>query len=184
MTAVRIATASTALDRARNLSQALADAARRARISTRSRRNYTGGGFHARQGAGIMRLIILGSFWLMVVLPSVVAIFYYALIASDQYISEANFTISGGDTPKLDGIGALTGIPSISAIQDTQIVTNYIESRAAVEKLETKIDVRRLYSVPNADWLSRFNPTKADREICQLLEENGRCVYQNAFRYS
>jgi capsular polysaccharide transport system permease protein len=151
---------STALERARNLSQALADAARRARISTRSRRNFTGGGFHARQGAAVMRFIIFGSFWIMVILPSVVAIAYYGLIASDQYISEAKFTVSGGEIPKLDSIAALTGIPARSAIQDTQIVTNYIESRAAVEKLDSLINIRRLYSTSDADWFSRFDSTK------------------------
>lgn len=151
---------STALERARNLSLALADAARRARISTRSRRNYTGGGFHARQGAAVMRFIILGSFWIMVVLPSLTGIIYYGLIASDQYISEAKFTVSGGEIPKLDSIAALTGIPARSVIQDTQIVTNYIESRAAVEKLDSQINIRRLYSRPEADWFARFNPNK------------------------
>jgi capsular polysaccharide transport system permease protein len=151
---------STALERARDLSKALANAARRARISTRSRRSYTGGGFNARQGAAVMRFIIFGSFWLIVALPSLTTSLYYGLIASDQYISEANFTVSGGETPKLDSIGALTGIPSSSVIQDTQIVTNYIESRAAVEKLDSQINLRELYSTSTADWFSRFDSTK------------------------
>ena len=151
---------STALERARNLSQALADAARRARISTRSRRNFTGGGFQARQGAAVIRFIILGSFWIMVVLPSLMGGIYYGLIASDQYISEAKFTVSGGETPKLDSIAILTGIPGRSVLQDTQIVTNYIESRAAVEKLDSQLNIRRLYSRPEADWFARFSPSK------------------------
>jgi capsular polysaccharide transport system permease protein len=152
--------ASNALERARTLSQALADAARRARFSTRLRKNYIGGGFQARQGAAIIRFVILGSFGLMVILPSVLAMLYFGLIASDQYISEAKFTVSGGEAPKLDSIGALTGIPASAIIQDTQIVTNYIESRAAVEKLDLKINIRSLYSIPGADWFARFNPSK------------------------
>jgi len=151
---------STALERARNLSQALADAARRARLSTRSRRNFTGGGFHARQGAAIMRFVIFSSFCIMVILPSVTAILYYGLIASDQYISEARFTISGGETPKLDSLGTLMGIPAVAVIQDTLIVTNYIQSRAAIEKLDSLVHIRKLYSTSEADWFARFDPRK------------------------
>jgi len=151
---------STALTRARDVSQALSDAARRARFSTRSRRKFVGGGFQARRGAGLMRLAAVVSFCAMVLIPAVTAAVYYGLVASDQYIAEAKFTVSGGEVPKLDSIGALTGIPAVSVIQDTQIVTNYIESRAAVEKLESAVNIRRLYSADTIDWFSRFNSSK------------------------
>jgi capsular polysaccharide transport system permease protein len=150
-----------ALDRARILSQALSDAARRARFSTRTRRAYAGGGFHARRGATIVRWIILISFYLMVVAPSLVAALYYGFIASDQYVAEAKFTVSSGDVPVIDNFGALTGMPAVSIIQDTQIVTNYIQSRAAVEKLDRVIGIRGLFSKSAVDWLSRFGSKKS-----------------------
>src|ERR1700687_5436531 len=152
------ASAAAALDR--DVSQALSDAARRARFSTRSRRKFVGGGFQARRGAGLMRLAAGVSFCAMVLIPAVTAAVYYGLVASDQYIAEAKFTVSGGEVPKLDSIGALTGIPAVSVIQDTQIVTNYIESRAAVEELESAINIRRLYSADTIDWFSRIHSSK------------------------
>ena len=48
----------------------------------------------------------------------------------------------------------------MAVIQDTQIVTNYVASRDALEKLEKKVDIRQLYSTTAADWLSRFNSEK------------------------
>ncbi|HWG05772.1 MAG TPA: lipopolysaccharide biosynthesis protein [Beijerinckiaceae bacterium] len=149
-----------ALDRARVVSQALADAARLARVSKRSRRALVGGGFQARAGARFARLAILVSFVLMVVVPSLSAAIYYAFIASDQYVAEAKFTVTGGAPPSPDSFGSFTGIPAIAIIQDTQIVTNYIGSRAAVEKLDQTIGLRNLYANPDADRLSRFNPSK------------------------
>jgi capsular polysaccharide transport system permease protein len=146
-----------ALERARIVSQALSEAARRVRLSTR-RRVYSSGGFHARRGARAMRLAMLVSFYLMVVVPSLCGFIYYGFLASDQFVSETKFTISGGDAPMLDGIGALTGVPAISVVQDTQIVVKYIEGRAALEQLEKAIGVRELYARPEADWLARFNP--------------------------
>jgi capsular polysaccharide transport system permease protein len=151
---------SSALDRARNLSQALSDAARRARFSIRTRRTYGDGGFRARRGASFMRWAIPVSFCLVVAIPSFSAAIYYNFVASDQYVAEAKFTVSSSESPALDSIGALTGIPAVSVIQDTQIVTNYIQSRAALEKLEALIDIRRLFTRADADWLSRFDSRK------------------------
>jgi capsular polysaccharide transport system permease protein len=161
---------SSALARARDLSQALADAARRARLSSRSRRKFVGGGFQARKGAAFMRAAAFISFFAMVALPASATAIYYTFIASDQYLSEAKFTVSGGEPARLDGIGAFTGIPAISVIQDTQIVTNYIESRAAVEKLETTINLRKLYSGDGADWFARFNPNKPIEKLVKYWQ--------------
>jgi capsular polysaccharide transport system permease protein len=151
---------SSALVRARNLSQALSEAARRARFSVRTRRKYTDGGFHARRGAVLMRWAIQVTFCLMVVVPTLFAILYYGFIASDEYVAEAKFTVSSNQGPAIDSIGALTGMPGLSVIQDTQIVINYIESRAALERLEALIDIRGLFSRPDADWLSRLDSKK------------------------
>jgi capsular polysaccharide transport system permease protein len=148
------------LTRARVMSQALADAARRARFSTRSRRALASGGFQARRGARAMRIFRAVSFVLMVAAPSLAAAIYFGFIASDQYVAEAQFTVMGGEIPPPDGIASMTGIPAAAIIQDTQIVTNYIESRAAVEKLESSTGLRRLYSGDNIDFWARFDPSK------------------------
>lgn len=161
---------SSALTRARDLSQALSDAARRARFSARSRSKFSSGGFQARRGADLMRAAAVFSFLAMVAVPSLAVCTYYAFIASDQYTAEAKFTVSGGEIPKLDGIGAFAGIPALSAIQDTQIVTNFIESRAAVEKLDATINLRKLFSREGADWFARFNPDKPIEKLVKYWQ--------------
>jgi capsular polysaccharide transport system permease protein len=60
----------------------------------------------------------------------------------------------------LDALSSLTGIPSAQVIQDTQVVTNFIESRALVEHLAENADLRGRYSVPEADFYARLNPGK------------------------
>lgn len=151
----------TALERARHVSQALSDAARRARFSSKSRRNLTGGGFAARKGAAAFRLMAIISFWLMVGIPGAVAIVYIGFLASDQYRVDVQFTVAGGEPIMADGLTAITGIPSLTIIQDVQIVTNFLQSRAAVEKIQEKVDLRAKYSSrEEADWYARFNPSK------------------------
>ena len=150
----------TALEKLRQVSQALSDAARRSRMSARARNAYSGGGFQGRRGARAMRWAVIASFFLIVVAPSVAGAIYYGFIAADQFVSVADFTVSGGEAPAPDGLGALTGIPALAIIQDTQIVANYVHSRAALEVLEKTADIRDIYATPKADPLARFNPKK------------------------
>jgi capsular polysaccharide transport system permease protein len=159
-----------ALDRARALSQALADAARLARISRRGRRALVGGGFQARRGANVLRVAVFISFILMVAIPSAGGALYYGFVASDQYVAEAKFTITGGEPPTTDTFGSFTGIPAMAIIQDTQIVVNYIHSRAALEKLDNTINIRSLYATSEADRLSRFNPSKPIEKFVRYWE--------------
>lgn len=147
------------LDRAKQISQALADAARTARFSTHGRSSYGSGGFGARRGARVLRIATIASLLLCVVLPTLANAIYYAFIASDQYVSQARFSVTVGQTPTLDGFASITGLASMAIVRDTQIVTNYIASRAAVEKLDRRIGLRALYSDPKYDRFARFDPS-------------------------
>jgi capsular polysaccharide transport system permease protein len=157
------------LERTRILSQALAEAARRARVSRRSRR-YIQGGFQARRGEAAMRLARIVSFWLLVAIPTAVAGFYYAFVAADQFQSEAQFTVQGGDTPVIDSIGSITGMPGLAVVQDTQIVTNYIESRAAFEKLDKTVGLRQMFSSGGADFWARLDPDKPIEKLVKYWQ--------------
>lgn len=147
------------LDRAQKLSEALADAARRARFSSRSKR-FVKGGFSARRGQTLFYWFAMISFWIMVAIPSLAGITYFGFLASDQYVAEFKFTVAGSELPVTDRIGAITGIPALSIVQDTQIVVNHLTSRAAVERIEQKFALRDHYSATSIDFFARFNPDK------------------------
>lgn len=161
----------TPLDRAKQISQALADAARMARFSTRGRSSYGGGGFKARRGAGALRIAVLASFLAFVLAPTLSSAVYYAFIASDQYVSQAKFSVTVSQIPQLDGIASVTGLASMAIVRDTQIVTNYIASRAAVEKLEARIDLRKLYSDEKFDRFARFDPKEPIEKFVRYWEK-------------
>ncbi|MBV1703869.1 MAG: lipopolysaccharide biosynthesis protein [Hyphomicrobiales bacterium] len=154
-----------ALDRARIVSTALADAARRARFSARSRRAMSGGGFGAREGAKLMRAFAWATFALFVAIPTAAAAIYYGFVASDQYVSTAKFTVIGGVVPAPDGIAKLTGIPAAAIVQDTQVIVDYLGSRAAAEDLQKKADIAGAYSGPSVDFLSRLDPNGPVEEL-------------------
>jgi capsular polysaccharide transport system permease protein len=153
------------------VSRALTDAARRARFSTRARGAYRGGSFAARSGAKLMRILTIALFVAMVALPNAVTILYFGLIASDQYVSEAKFTVSSGAIPKMDAVGSVTGVPPLLIVQDTQVVTSYIASRAMVEALDRDIGLRAVYSAPSIDWWARFRKSKPIEKFTDYWEK-------------
>jgi capsular polysaccharide transport system permease protein len=160
-----------ALERAHAVSKALTEAARRARFSIRARGAYRGGSFEARAGAKLMRTLTIALFVAMVVVPDLVVTIYFGLIASDQYVSEAKFTVSSAAIPKMDGLGSVTGVPPILIVQDTQVVTSYIDSRAMVEQLERTTGLRDAYSSSLIDWWSRFCKNKPIEKFTDYWEK-------------
>lgn len=159
-----------ALERAQAISRALTDAARRARFSSRARGAYRGGSFDARRGAKLMRILTVALFVVLVAAPTLVAVVYFGLLASNQYISEARFTVSSGAIPKMDAVGSVTGVPPMLIVQDTQVVTNYIHSRPMVEALQRTIALRDIYSSSAIDWWARFRSDKPIEKFVDYWE--------------
>ena len=148
------------VERAKSVSRSLSDAARRARFSTRARGAFKGGSFEARRGTKVLRIVTIVLLVLMVIVPNLVSTVYYGLIASDQYVSEARFTVSTAALPKFDGLGSVTGLPPMLIVQDTQVVTNYIHSRAMVEQLERTVGLRDSYTSKSINSWARFGKDK------------------------
>ncbi len=157
----------TALARVRAMSLALSDAARRTRLSTRRTARLSSGGFEARRDAKVVKYLVLASFIAVVLAPTLGAILYYGFFAADQYVAQAEFSVSAGESPLRDGVASLTGIPSQLILQDTQIITNFIHSREMVDKLEARVKLRSLYATDKADALARFD---ADKPVERLVK--------------
>ncbi len=97
-------------------------------------------------------------FWVIVILPTTVASIYFGLIASDVYISQSKFVIynpqqpssAGGLSMLLQGAGFSSSTYGIYAAHD------YILSRDALQKLQSQLNIRAMYSAPGIDWINRF----------------------------
>ena len=150
----------TALARVRAMSVALSDAARRTRMSSRRSKQLSSGGFEARGDAKVAKYLLLASFVAVFVAPTLAAVLYFGFFAADQFVAQAEFSVSAGESPLRDGVASLTGIPAQLILQDTQIITNFIHSREMVDKLEARVNLRSLYSTDKADGLARFDAKK------------------------
>jgi capsular polysaccharide transport system permease protein len=118
-----------------------------------------------RERAGPVSIHAIKKYWLfaiIVVLPTLLAIMYYGLVASDIYVSEASFIVRSPQLQTSNGLSALlqsTGVAAFAkAPDDVYAVSNFVLSRDALRQLDKKVDFRGAMSNPNIDMLSRFDP--------------------------
>ncbi len=94
-------------------------------------------------------------FLLVVVIPSLLAVFYYGAMAADIYISESRFIIRSPDRPSSSPLGSLlSGTGFNRAQDDSYTVQDYIASRDAMRMLDEKFNLREVYA--KGDSIARF----------------------------
>jgi len=136
----------------------LSATARKLRFSTSSRSAlYKAVGLRPQLSERLFTLAAVLITILYLIVPNVLSIFYFGYLASDQYQTEARFTVRSS-TPAIgkDQMAKVTGIPKAKIVQDTQMVTNYIESRDMLELLEKEVGLRAIYSDPAIDVWARL----------------------------
>ena len=124
-----------------------------------------GGGFRARKGDRLFFRGLIASAVIMLALPLIVASAYFGLVASDQYVTQFEFSLRNGDTSALDALSGLAGVAASQQNIDSQVLVNFVPSRAMMEKLDTSLALRKIYSRPEIDWWSRFNPKKSVEDL-------------------
>ncbi len=108
----------------------------------------------------------LWSLAIAVGIPILLSAIYFYLIAADQYAAHAKFSVRSPDVGSVDLLGSLTGMSSAgSSTSDAHVVSDYINSRELVEVLDEKIDLRAIFSRPEADFLARFDPEESVEEL-------------------
>lgn len=97
------------------------------------------------------------SFIVVVVLPSLVAGAYFLALAADQYVAEFRMSLRTVDAPRIEPLALFGGNGGNTiAASESQIVSQFIASRAIVDELDPKLDLRRMFSPPQADWWARL----------------------------
>ena len=117
---------------------------------------------------------ILLSFIAFVLAPSMAVILYFAFFASDQFAVESKFAVrsveveaqpsetSGGTSSPSSG-----GFSFTATGQNAYIVTSYIRSRAIVDDMSAKLNLREIYRRPEADFWARLNRNASIDELTQ-----------------
>jgi BexC/CtrB/KpsE family polysaccharide export inner-membrane protein len=111
-----------------------------------------------RRPDGLLRRVPL-AFLLVVALPTLLTVFYYAVLAAPRYVSEAQFVVraQGQQAPATGGLGlALESVGLSTAATDAYIVHEYMTSRDGLAELNQRIDVERVLAKAPLDIVERY----------------------------
>ena len=96
-------------------------------------------------------------FLVTVVVPTVLAVGYFGLAASDVYTSESSFVVRSPEKPSAGTLGVLLkGAGFASARDESYTVQSYILSRDALQALATEVGLDKAWASPDVDRISRF----------------------------
>lgn len=114
-------------------------------------------------------------FWLAFVMPTVFAVLYYGIIASDVYISESRFVVRAPDKPAIGGLGLLVRSSGFSNAGDEIYATqDYLTSRDALHAIDQNNGFRQAFSNPRISVFDRFAGLGGDPSFESLFK-----YYQN-----
>jgi capsular polysaccharide transport system permease protein len=95
---------------------------------------------------------------LLAFLPTIVAVLYFGLVASDRYMSEAKFVVRTAAKPSgLSGLGSFLEMTGLARSQDDVFsVQDFLTSRDAVQQLAEKLPIADIYNRRGADLVARY----------------------------
>ncbi|MDT2019462.1 capsule biosynthesis protein [Methylocella sp. CPCC 101449] len=117
--------------------------------------------------------IFKASFICCVVIPALVVSLYFAFIASDQFATEARFAVrtaqfegdpSGNIKPGVASGGSPVRVPSLAG-QEAYVVAAYIRSAAIFDDFPKSLDLRAIFSRPEADFWARLKSNATREEL-------------------
>lgn len=99
-------------------------------------------------------------FVVVVVIPFLLSVLYYGLLASDVYISESKFVMRSPEKPAATGIGViLQGAGFTSGADEIYAAQSFATSRDALRAVNRNDAFERAYSQPEIFVTDRFDPT-------------------------
>ncbi len=99
-------------------------------------------------------------------LPVVISALYFGLMASDVYISFCKFSVRSAGQTKASTLGELfSSAVSGTHAGDSELVREFILSRAMLNKLQEELLLKSLYSKPTVDFVSRLKKDCTDEEF-------------------
>jgi capsular polysaccharide transport system permease protein len=116
---------------------------------------------------------LIASFTIVVIVPVIAASIYFALFASDRFVSELRFAVRGSTEhiPGADALGTVGSLAYMNSSQEVYAIADYIRSRSAVEEIGRTVDLRQIFQADKADWLSRLEYQAPGEELLRYWRQ-------------
>lgn len=110
-------------------------------------------------------------FIVIVIIPTIISIIYFGLLASDVYISEAKFVVRSPEKSTPTGLGMLLkGAGFSNAGDEIHAAQDFLVSRDALAQLNRKDAYRAIYTRPGISMFDRFDPSGSDASFEALFK--------------
>lgn len=122
-------------------------------------------------------VLIVLSFLVMVVGPSVGAGYYLWTLAVDQYASRVGFSVRREDAGNtFEMLGGLTNL-SGSSSNDTDILFEFIQSQKLVSDIDAELNLREMWSRPEEDVVFALEKDASIEELVDYWDHMVRVSY-------
>lgn len=121
-------------------------------------------------------IIVMASFFLMVILPMAIVAWYLWVRAVDQYVSNLGFSVRSEEVaPAIDSVLGTMDVGGGSSTADTSVLYEFIQSQDMVVRVDETLDLRTLWSKadPDVDPYFSYDPPGS---IEDLVSYWGRMV--------
>ena len=119
------------------------------------------------------------SFVIVVALPIGIAALYYLVIAADQYVAEFRFSLRAADAPRPIAAWPFESNAAVAPTQaESQIVVQYIGSRAIVDDLDKQLPLRAMFTSSAADWWARLRDHAPIETLVQYWRHQVDAFYE------
>ncbi|PTE15076.1 capsule biosynthesis protein [Fuscovulum blasticum DSM 2131] len=118
------------------------------------------------------KLMMLGGrLFAFVLLPTIVAFWYFSQIATPLYATKSEFVIQAADPPQASGMGGLLSGTPMAHAQDSIAVQGYLQSREALQRLEADHGFKEYFQGSNIDALTRLPPDASLEDAYKLYSK-------------
>ncbi|MEP3178817.1 MAG: hypothetical protein ABJO45_04695 [Lentilitoribacter sp.] len=114
---------------------------------------------------------LLKSFIILVLLPALLALFYYVVLAAPVYEGNARVAVRKDTSVPGNDIGvALGSSTALATFSDSFIVTSYAKSREMVEQMQARVDLVSAFSKGGADPFYQLADKPSIEELTSYWE--------------
>jgi len=110
-------------------------------------------------------------------LPTLIAAFYYSVLATPLYATKSEFVIQQAESPAAGGMGGLFSGTQFATSQDSIAVQGYLQSREAMLRLDGALGFRGSFAAPSVDALQRLEDAGSIEAAYRIYQKNVKIAY-------
>ena len=122
-------------------------------------------------------LLLISRLSAFVFLPTLIAGYYFYVLATPMYATKSEFLIQQAEPPGASGAASLFGGSPIATSQDSIAVQGYLQSPEAMLRLDEDLGFKEHFSQDNIDTLKRLAPDTTNSAAYKLYKKKVKIGY-------